>query len=100
MQVLLESDFDRYSRDNDGNTPLYPAAEEGHLHVIKVPTKAGAGDIPLRIAAEDSNEEICKAPVDAKVKADVCNGDSPLSTAAGRHSSIAEFLNENGADVN
>ena len=117
MRYLVEggkADVDIAARD-DGTTPLFVAASNGHTEVVRVLVEEGKADVdkatsddgatPLLIAAQNAHMEVVQLLVkegNADVdKAASDDGSTPLCAAAANgHAEIVRLLVEEGkADV-
>jgi ankyrin repeat protein len=110
VKLLLEAGADINKADNKGKTPLFIAADEGHVKIVKLLLQAGA-DIhklneedektPLYIAAENGHVEIMKLLLEAGADPNKAGEltDTPLMIAAyyGRDACV-KLLLDSGAD--
>jgi hypothetical protein len=101
---------DQATTDN-GTTPLYIAAQNGHSDVVRMLVDTGAdvnqaktddGSTPLLMAVQEGHVDVVRMLVDAG--ANVCtarvDGVTPLSVAMHhRHTAIADILRAGGALV-
>ena len=98
-------------KNEDGWTPLYIAAENGHKEVAQllldnsanVNAPKNTGWTPLYIAAENGHEEVAQLLLDnsANVNAATNTGWTPLYSAAHYgHQEVVQLLLKNHADVN
>ena len=111
LKWLLENRCPVDEATDEGATPLYLAAQNGHGAVVRAPIQAGAdvdkasndGLTLLYIAAYDGRETVVRALI--KAGADVNkakdNGVTPLFIAAQTgHKTVVRVLIELGADIN
>eukprot|EP00435_Cladocopium_sp_Y103_P063648 s485_g25.t1 len=109
LEHLLQQPRNPNEADTDGMTPLFHAAEQGHVQPMELLLEAGAktdvpefaqGRTPLWKATQNANLEVVRFLVDngaAKDQADK-NGKTPLWVAAlNGHLDIMRFLVDNGA---
>ncbi len=112
VQTLLKNKPDLvFSKNDNGQTPLHYAAQEGHKDVVEVllidkadvNAKDKVGCTPLHVAAYRGHKDVVevllayKADVNAKDN----NGFTPLHFAAGiGHKDVVEVLLAYKADVN
>src|SRR3990167_2447934 len=104
----VSSDYiNRAVKPNDF-TPLWVAAENGHLEVVEVLIKCGAnidqvcnGGTPLFIAAQTGYGDVVKVLIDAKANIDqICNGYTPLYVAAQNgHLEVVKVLIDGKANI-
>ena len=112
LEQLLQQPRNPNEANNDGKTPLFHAAEQGHVQVMELLLEAGAktdepevarGQTPMFTAAQKGHLAAVRflAEVGAtKDRADR-NGATPLSIAAKTgYLDIVRFLVENTADKN
>ena len=91
-EKLVENEDDKNPADGEGFTPLYVAAEKGHLVLFEVISKncrdknpgTKVADTPLHIAARNGHYDICKLIVDDVKNKNPKNQDgvTPLFIAA------------------
>jgi hypothetical protein len=110
IRALAEHKADLNSPDNDGFTPVYVAAQEGHMEVVKALAGRGAnldtpnnnGASPVLIAAQMGHVKAIRALVEhgADIDSLTNHGISPLRTAISHDQREAStFLVNIGADV-
>jgi ankyrin repeat protein len=97
------------SRDNNGNTTLHLAAEQGHqgvaelllLHKIEVNAKNQFGWTPLHLAARNGHKDVAKLllanKAEVNAKDNTAAGYAPLHYAAEHgHKDLVELLRQHG----
>lgn len=95
---------------NDGDTPLYIAAQFGNLGIAKLLIKAGAtvnqakinGTTPLFIAVQNNNIAMAKLLINSKAIVDKARNDGATSlfiAAENGHTKIAMLLINGGAKI-
>jgi cytohesin len=110
LKWLLENACPVDEATDDGATPLYQAAQNGHAAVVWAPTKSDAdinkasvgGMTPLYTAAGSGHDAVVRALVGAGVDINkaIDDGSTPLYFAAEfNHETVARALMEAGADV-
>jgi len=104
VRMLLDSKANVNACDNNGGTPLYIAASNGHIEVVKLllDNKAEVNicrhsdDVtPLYIAAWKGHTEIVKLLLGKKAKVDArrADGDKPIDAARRyQHLEIVKLL--------
>jgi ankyrin repeat protein len=108
----LGANVNNASREGAGATPLYIAAQEGHLDVVRclvlelhadVNQADQEGATPLYSAAYRGNlamVQVLVKELDADINQAKLNGGTPLMTAtAEKHASIVRWLVKAGADT-
>ncbi|MDB9924735.1 ankyrin repeat domain-containing protein [bacterium] len=109
--ALIKAGMDVNKARNDGETPLFIAAQNGHEAIVRVLIESGAGinkamvdgETPLYSAAEKGHVAIVRVLIEAG--ADVNKGKvigaMPLHVAAQNgHKMVVRVLIEAGADIN
>lgn len=117
LALLLDSGADTESRDNDGRTPLFRAAAQGHTEAVRMLLDRGAevdareatrDHTPLMGAAFPGKFDVVKVLVThgADINAADASGRTPLNLAATAESfvnvgdgSLIEYLAGHGADI-
>jgi hypothetical protein len=110
VKMLLKKGTNVDQANNNGATPLFIAAQNGHLEVVEVLLEQRAnvnqaknvGATPLYIAAQNGHLAVVKALLEKGANIDqACNtGATPLSGAAQNgHLAIVKVLLANGANV-
>ena len=94
--------MDLVAADDDDTTPLYIAAQEGHLPVVSALLDAKAdvnqatddGDTPLHVAAQVGHLPVVSALLDAKadVNRAADNGDTAVDRSFRRHAAVTCLL--------
>ena len=108
---MLQKNANVNQQMEDGSSPLFIAAQEGHVHICtlllqnnaQVDQQSNAGVSPLLIAAQKGHSQICTVLLEnnASVNQKMEDGTSPLSIAAQEgHLHICLLLLENNAHVN
>ena len=96
--------------DDDGATPLYIAAQDGHGEVVEALLKGGCdvdkatndGATPLLIAAQEGQREVVEALLKGWCHVDKADDhdDTPLFMAAAKgHGEVVEAFLKGGCDV-
>ena len=88
--------------NNNGDTPLHNASDNGHLEVVNVLVGAGAevnktnidGNTPLHEASRIGRFEVVKALIraNAHVRIENCQGNAPVDVA--RTNEIRQYIHE------
>lgn len=105
-----EVGFSVYMKNNDGRTPLFHAADGGHVNVVqylvekgaKVNQKDSIGVTPIFLAAAKGHLKVIEFLVQkgAAVNIKEYRGYTPLHLAVNyRHLDVIKVLVENGADI-
>ena len=109
LERLLQKPRNPNDTNSDGETPLFHAAEQGHVRLMEILLEAGAktdqpefarGWTPLMSAAAQGHLDTVCCLVEAGAAQDKTNahGGTPLLVAAGNgHLDIVRFLVESGA---
>ena len=109
LEQLLQRPRNPNEANNDGKTPLFYAAEQGHIQLVELLLEAGAktdepefarGWTPLLTAAQNSRLDIVQFLVEVGAAKDHTDNDgaTPLLLAARNgHLDIVRFLVEVGA---
>ncbi|WP_353285253.1 ankyrin repeat domain-containing protein [Wolbachia endosymbiont (group A) of Beris morrisii] len=73
VDTILKEEIDINILNNKGHSPIYLAAEKGHLHVVKLLLKKGANYTPvLHLAIKSNNLELLKVLFTEKNGALLC----------------------------
>ncbi|KLT22543.1 ankyrin repeat domain protein [Wolbachia endosymbiont of Armadillidium vulgare str. wVulC] len=73
VDAILKEEIDINILNNKGHSPIYLAAEKGHLHVVKLLLKKGANYTPvLHLAIKSNNLELLKVLFTEKNGALLC----------------------------
>ncbi|WP_341810998.1 ankyrin repeat domain-containing protein [Wolbachia endosymbiont (group B) of Chesias legatella] len=73
VDAILKEEIDINILNNKGHSPIYLAAEKGHLHVVKLLLKKGANYTPvLHLAIKSNNLELLKVLFNEKNGALLC----------------------------
>jgi len=108
LKQHLASGADVNSRDDDGETPLMRAADDGHTAIVETLLKSGAdvnaidedGETALMMAAEEGHAQIVKLLLDAGANANAKDedGETALQKALDdNHAEVADMLRKAGA---
>jgi ankyrin repeat protein len=111
VKLLLDSGADKDKANENGETPLYIAAQEGYVEIVKLLLDAGADKdkadeddlTPLHIAAALGHSRIVMWLIEAGADKDKDNdnGETPLYIAAEvGHDRIIKLLLDSGANKN
>ena len=110
LEELLRRPRNPNVANKDGKTPMFRAAEQGHVQLMELLLEAGAmtdepefalGQTPMSTAAQNGCLDVVRflAEVGAAKDQAANNGATPLWVAAENgHLDIVRFLVENGAD--